>query len=178
MFHCACREPGKRRSLNARTRWLVIILLLVMFAQLTLGARHLSMTSDEPSHTVAGITYLATGELWIPPLHGHPPLINALAALPLLLQPNLPPFQALEGWGNNFSNYVRATWPLLGPIERLAFVTRLPVMLMALLTAALVFRWASEAFGSWAGVLAVGIMAFDPNLIAHAQLNTTDLGMA
>jgi 4-amino-4-deoxy-L-arabinose transferase-like glycosyltransferase len=159
------------------TRWLVVVLMLVMFAQLCLGARHLSMTSDEPSHIVAGITYLATGDLWIPPQHGHPPLINALAAWPLLLQPERPVFQDLAGWGHAFSTYVRAAWPLLGPIERVAYVTRLPIMLMALLLAALVFRWGSEILRPAAGALAVSLMAFDPNLLAHAQLNTTDLGM-
>lgn len=177
MPYPACRSLAAR-SLNGWTRWLVGALLLVMFAQLVCGARHLSMTSDEPSHIVAGLTYLATGDLWIPPLHGHPPLINVLAAWPLLLQPERPPFRALAGWGDDFSTYVRATWPLLGPIERVAFVTRLPIMLMALALAALVFRWTSQVFGRPAGVLAVALMAFDPNMIAHAQLDTTDLGMA
>ena len=168
----------KLRSSSNRAQWLVVPLLLVMFAQLVCGARHLSMTSDEPSHIAAGLTYLETGELWVPPLHGHPPLINALAAWPLLLQPERPRLQTLPGWGRDFSTYVRALWPLLGPIERLAFVTRLPIMLLAMLLTALVFRWASELFGRPAGALAVALMACDPNMIAHAQLDTTDLGVA
>jgi len=160
-----------------RARWVVVVLLLVMFAQMILGARRLSLTSDEPSHIAAGITYLVTGSLWIPPIHGHPPFVNALSALPLLLQPERPLFQSLPGWEIDFSTYVRAIWPRLGPIERVAFVTRLPIMLMALLLAVFVFRWAREVFGYSAGVLSVVLMAFDPNMIAHAQLNTTDLGV-
>ncbi|NLE44465.1 MAG: hypothetical protein GX620_07065 [Chloroflexi bacterium] len=168
----------RRWSSSTGARWLAVALLLVMFAQLTVGARHLSMTSDEPSHITAGITYLATGELWVPPRHGHPPLINAIAAWPLLLQPDLPRFQDLAGWGNDFSSYVRATWPLLGPIERLACITRLPIILLALVLGALLFRWTCELCGPVAGVLAVFCMTFDPNLLGHAQLDTTDLGMA
>jgi len=165
------------RQRSSLARWLVVLLMLALFAQLCLSAPHLSMTSDEPSHIVAGLTYLITGELWVPPLHGHPPLINALTAWPLLLQPERPTLQNLDGWGFAFSSYVRATWPLLGPIERVAFVTRLPVMLLALLLAALVFRWATELLGAPAAVLAVAVLTFDPNLLAHAQLNTTDLGV-
>jgi len=164
-----------QRSITARP--LVIGLLLIMFAQLSCGARHLSLTSDEPSHIVAGITYLDTGELWIPPLHGHPPLVNVLAAWPLLLQSERPAFSTLPGWKSDFSTYVRAAWPLLGPVERLAFMTRLPIMLMAVLLTALVFRQATDLFGQVEGVLAVVLMVFDPNMLAHSQLDTTDLGL-
>jgi len=160
-----------------KVRALLVLLLLLMFAQLICGARQLSLTSDEPSHIVAGLTYLATGELWVPPLHGHPPFLNALGAWPLLLQPERPDFAAMPGWGSDFSTYVRHTWLQLGPVERLAFATRLPNMWLALLLAALVFRWASQLFDRRAALLAVALMTFDPNLIAHAQLNTTDLGV-
>jgi len=42
---------------------------------------------------------------------------------------------------------------------------------------AFVYRWACDRFGHWGGVLAVAVMAWDPNMIAHSQLNTTDLGV-
>lgn len=161
-----------------RRRGFVVALLLALFAQLALSGPRLSITSDEPSHVIAGLTYLRTGDLWAQPLHGHPPLLNLLCAAPLLLQPDLPDLVGFPGWGIDFLSYARAVLPRLGPIERLTFVTRLPVMLLTLLLAALVYRWAIELFGGWAGVLALALLVFDPNLLAHANLATTDLGVA
>ncbi len=160
-----------------RRRGFVVALFLALFAQLVLSGPRLSITSDEPSHIIAGLTYLLTGDLWAQPLHGHPPLLNMLCAAPLLLQPNLPDLPASPGWGVDFLSYARAVLPRLGPIERLTFVTRLPVMLLTVLLAALVYRWAVEFFGGWAGVLALALLTFDPNLLAHANLATTDLGV-
>ncbi len=155
------------------------MLLLALFAQLALSAPRLSLTSDEPSHIVAGLTYLATGDLWAPPLHGHPPLLNALNAAPLTrhLGTPLPKLPAFPGWGHDFLAYARAVLPHLGPIERLTFATRAPTMLLAVLLAALVYRWGAELGGGWAGALALALLTFDPNLLAHANLATTDLGV-
>jgi 4-amino-4-deoxy-L-arabinose transferase-like glycosyltransferase len=50
-------------------------------------------------------------------------------------------------------------------------------MLLAAVLMAFVYRWACDRFGHWGSVLAVAVMAWDPNMIAHSQLNTTDLGV-
>ncbi|HID61352.1 MAG TPA: phospholipid carrier-dependent glycosyltransferase, partial [Anaerolineae bacterium] len=39
------------------------------------------------------------------------------------------------------------------------------------------FRWARELFGSQAALLALFLFVFDPNVLAHARLTTTDLGV-
>lgn len=158
-------------------RALLVALLWVLFAQLVFGVSHLSITSDEPSHVVAGLTYLKTGSLWVPPRHGHPPLLNVLCALPLVDQPGLPDLAASSGWGEDFSSYVRAVLPQLGPVQRFAFLTRIPVILMTVLLAGLTYRWAKELFGVAAGIAALLLLTFDPNLLAHGQLATTDLGV-
>ena len=68
-------------------------------------------------------------------------------------------------------------WPRLGPVDRQAFVTRVPIVLLATILMAFVYRWARDLFGHWGGVLAVVAMAWDPTMIAHSQLSTTDLGV-
>ena len=156
---------------------IVIVLIWIFFAQLLQGSLHLSMTSDEPPHMINGYVALTTGDAWTVPIHGHPPLINAWSAWPLLLQPDIPDPHTLRPWGRNFIRFVRMMWPLLGPIERVAFITRVPIMLLAVVLMALVYRWARDLFGQWGGVLAIAVMAFDPTLLAHSQLDTTDIGM-
>jgi 4-amino-4-deoxy-L-arabinose transferase-like glycosyltransferase len=64
------------------------------------------------------------------------------------------------------------------PFDRLLFSARVPVMLMSLLLGAFVFRCATDLFGTKAGVLALGLYALDPNILAHSALAATDLGAA
>ena len=152
--------------------------MLVFFAQLAFGSTALSLTSDEPPHIAHGYLLLTTGDTWALAEHRHPPLLNMLSALPLLLQPERPDVTVLPGWHTDFVVFVRSLWPLLGPVERQAFVTRVPTMLLAVALVALVARWARRSFGGAGAVVAVAAMAFDPTMIAHSQLATTDTGTA
>src|SRR5262249_37106587 len=52
---------------------------------------------------------------------------------------------------------------------------RLPFVLVSLLGMGLVFRCARDFWGEGGGLLAAALWAFEPNLIAHAGLATTDL---
>ena len=156
----------------------VLLVWLTFFAQLALGSNQLSLTSDEPPHFAHGYVMLTTGNTWALLDHRHPPLLNVWGAWPLLLQPEHPDPRTMAHWDGDFVLFVRELWPKLGPVERLACVTRYPQMLLGLLLMAVVYRWARERFGRAAGLLAVTVMAFDPTMIAHAQLNTTDVGMA
>jgi len=163
----------------ATRRWgAVILLLLLMFAQLAFGSRQLSLTSDEPAHLGGGYTYLVSGETWQVPSRGHPPLINAWEALPVVLGAPHIPVRSLPNWGTiALPPYFRALLPLLGPVERLEVAGRVPVMLLGVLLGGLVFRWGADLFGYKGGLLALALMAFDPTMLAHAQLATTDLGV-
>lgn len=62
--------------------------------------------------------------------------------------------------------------------DRLLFSARMPVMLLGVGLAVLIFLWSRECFGFWGGVLSLALYCFDPNFIAHSGLVTTDLGVA
>ncbi len=128
------------KHFQATRTLLIIALMLIFFAQLVLGARHLSLTIDEPSYIANGYAILTTGDYWTVPPHVHPPLVNLWSAWPLLLQPERPDPRAVPGWGRDFVQFLYALWPLLGPVERQAFVTRLPIMLLAVVLMALVYN--------------------------------------
>jgi Dolichyl-phosphate-mannose-protein mannosyltransferase len=58
---------------------------------------------------------------------------------------------------------------------------RYATLLCALILALVVFRWARALYGPSGGILALFLFTWDPNIIAHARLTTTDLyaaGMA
>jgi hypothetical protein len=156
----------------------IAVLLLLLFAQALGAARAASVTFDEGPHLAAGYSALRTGDLRLQPIHIHPPLANALAAAPLLLDPSLPDPRAVSGWEIASLSAVSdaVVWQNPHP-ARLALVTRLPIILLAVLAGALVYRWAADLGGDKAGLLALGLYALDPNVVAHGSLVTTDMAV-
>jgi 4-amino-4-deoxy-L-arabinose transferase-like glycosyltransferase len=158
--------------------WLAVVCLLILFAQTMFASRQLSLTYDEPIYTATGYADLTTGDVRWHGVIGHPPLVNLLTAWPLLLDSLHPDARQVPGWGTQDSlGFSRALINRLGPLERVALVTRLPVMWLALVLAACVYRWAQQAWSGLSGLLALGLFVFDPHIVAHAQLNTTDMGV-
>ncbi len=157
---------------------LVILLLLCLFAQAMGHARSTSIVFDEGPHLAIGYATLRTGDLRLQPVHIHPPLANVMAAAPLLLQADLPDPRSVGGWEiASLSAITDAiVWQYPHP-RRLAMASRFPIILMTLLLGAVVFRWASDLFGPRAGLVALCLYAFDPNIIAHGSLVTTDMAV-
>ena len=158
---------------------------MILFAQLVFSVREKSSTIDEPNHLTRGYAYLKTGDLRLSRDEGHPPLFNLICALPLSLIEDLELPVDRPSWQRGFRNAFAVEF-LFGepvatrrvPLARFVFLGRLPVMWATVCLAALVARWADDLYGPWGSVLALALCAFDPNLIAHGRLATTDLGIA
>ena len=155
-----------------------VLLLLCLFAQAMVHARSASLTFDEGPHLAIGYATLRTGDLRLQPVHIHPPLANVLAAAPLLLQHDLPDPRTVGGWEiASLSAITDAlVWQYPDP-WRMALAGRFPVILLTLLLGAIVCRWAADLSGPQAGLLALFLCAFDPNIIAHGSLITTDMAV-
>jgi len=152
--------------------------LLVLFAQMGLASPLLSLTYDEPIYTATGYAVLTTGDLHWHGVIGHPPLINMLTAWPLLLESTRPDATQVPAWGTDDSlGFSRDLLARFDSLDRVILVTRIPVMWLTLLLAALVYRWARQVWGRAAGLLALITFAFNPNIIAHGMLNTLDMGV-
>ena len=167
--------PATKRGVTSAV-WAAVALLLAVFAaQNIIEMRRETCSSDEVVHLPAGYTYLVKQDFRLNP--EHPPLIKELCALPLLwLHPKVDfnnpnwtkPRQASFGYDFLYSNNA----------DQLLFWGRLPVVLLAVLLGFFVFRWAQQLYGNTAGIFALGLYAFSPNIITHAHLVTTDLGLA
>ena len=158
--------------------YLVAVLLVgLFFAQAVVNLSAQSPVVDEPSHIARAMAYWRVGDLRLQ--IGHPPLIHALAGLPLLLEPGVPQLTSLPGWQPLEREKLNqhALWDVGRPTDRIVFLARWPVLMLALLLGALIFRWAGERFGIRAAIVALFLFAFDPNLLAHSVLITTDLGV-
>lgn len=138
-----------------------------------------SPTIDEPNHLTRGYAYLDTGDARLSRDEGHPPLFNLICALPLLVLRDLSLPVDSPSWQIGFRNAFAIEFIFDGivPVERLFFLARLSVILTTLCLAALVARWASELYGVGASLIALGLVTFDPNLIAHGRPVTTDMGI-
>ena len=156
--------------------WIILFLFWALFAQIALAARRTSVTLDEPLHVASGYATLLTGDYRL--VEEHPPLLKMFQAAPLLLaNPPVPDPREAVGWEE--ANLITVAQEIIVPypaFDALVFITRVPTMLTALLLAALVYRWAADLFGARAGLFALLLLAFDPNILAHAGVAATDLG--
>jgi hypothetical protein len=156
---------------------LVTIFLLAFFAQAVTSIPLEAPTFDEEFHIARAYAYVRTGDLRMQ--QNHPPLVSVLAGLPLLLMPELTPPEKIPRWDDAFlfSFADNLFWRLGHDVDKMLFLARFPVILLGTLLGAFVYRWAREAYGSAAGLLAAGLYAFAPNLLAHTRLVTTDLAV-
>jgi hypothetical protein len=147
-------------------------ILLLVFVRLIAAQAHKAPTLDEPHHIARGLTYLRGRNVW----NGNPPLAHVVMAAPLLLDSAMLPDPAQLQATDDFRLLGQAFLQTVQPRWRAAFfAARLPNMLMLLALLSLVAAWARRWFGSRAGAAVLILCAFDPNLVAHAQLATTDL---
>jgi hypothetical protein len=164
------------------TRWQRLIavgLIGFLFAQLVSAAPQLSLTADEPVYMGAGYAFLNSGDLRLATAAQHPPLMQELVALPLLLQPG-PELETLEGWDTaEMARFAPAFvgW-YGGSLDAATFAARLPIIWVTLLWVAFLFRWAADWFGTSGGIVALTLSTLDPNILAHGLLATNDVGFA
>jgi hypothetical protein len=152
-------------------------LVLIFCLQALLALPKLSATSDELPHLSAGYSYWTTRDFRINP--EHPPLAKLIAAFPLLfihpkLDTNNDYWRDAVEWAVGFSFLYGNN----NDADRLLFWGRVPMVALAALGAIITFLWARELFGPGAGLLAMALYAFSPNLLAHSLLVTTDVPLA
>lgn len=81
--------------------------------------------------------------------------------------------------GVKFTDYGHALL-FEGPVspDAIAAAARAPFLLLLAMLLGAVFFWARARYGSGAALFAAALLAFDPNLVAHAGVVHTDLGAA
>ncbi|WP_433967176.1 glycosyltransferase family 39 protein [Tunturiibacter gelidiferens] len=152
----------------------VAFFLAIIALQLTLMARANSCTWDEADHTYAAYMQW-NGDFGLNP--EHPPLVKFLATLPLqgmtLKMPPLldRPYRLQEVIGGR--NFL-----FQNDANTILFRVRMAASILTLLLAVLVFLATQEMFGTGAGFVALALISFDPTLLGHSALMTTDAGQA
>jgi hypothetical protein len=156
----------------------VVLLLAVLALQLWAHIRSASPTIDEPTHILAGYRHLRCGDFGINP--EHPPLAKLVAAVPLPAIPLRDPLGPCTARSTPAHVAFNAGGVFLtaNGIERVTVPARIAVASFTMLLAILVFLFARELFGDAAAVVALAIFTFEPVLLGHGSLVTTDVPLA
>ncbi len=159
---------------------IIISFMLAVFLGFTLiTAWTDSATYDERAHIPASYSYVRYGDMRIN--YEHPPLLKDLIGLSILtLRPTFPITDPLwtEGVNEQWNIGTKFLYELGNNPDLIIFFARLPIILLSLLALIFLYRFTKESAGTLAGIFAALLFAFDPNIIAHAHLVTTDLGIA
>jgi hypothetical protein len=154
----------------------VASLLLVMWVQLALSVHGESISWDEGDHLFAAYMSAKHGDFGLNP--EHPPLVKLVAALPLLAMPDLR-VPVLQGRNFKVEAFLSGKDFNAWNIDRgILFRARLAVTIFPLLLGSLVFLAAREMFGTTPAFFALILLAFDPTLLAHGAMVTTDVGVS
>jgi len=148
-----------------------VVLLCMATAQLV-GVLRDSQTGDESYHIVNGYVFLKTRVR--PPISEHPPVAQAISALPLLpLDLRMPP-PAGPAYGY-FDQARDFLYRNRYPADTILRLARLPKVLVSLLIGLMVAWWMRPRFGERAALAALTLYCFDPNFLAHGHYATTDV---
>lgn len=164
----------------------LLVIFITAFLLLIFSSIRDSQTTDEAIHLFSGYTYLTKTDFRLDP--EHPPLLKELAALPLLFIKNLK--ISLGSFWDQAGNYYYDSWREARTLgeqffylsgndpAKLLFWGRLPFIFLTLILGYFCYFWAYKLYGIKAGVLAVFLTLFFPNILAHGRLINTDLGLA
>ncbi len=137
-----------------------------------------SGTTDEVAHIPAGYSYIKYFDYRLNP--EHPPLIKAWDALPLLFVKDLKfPLDKIC-WTIDTNGQWECGWEFIYRLgnnaDQILLLTRIPVLILALILGLFIYRFARELWGWKVGLICLFFYCLSPNILAHSRLVTTDLG--
>jgi hypothetical protein len=150
--------------------------LALLFTLGLTSMRAKSAVYDEPVHFAGGYTSLRFGEFRFNP--DHPPLVSRLAAAPLMaMDVRFPADDPAWKMGRPYEVGRRFLYRW-NDGDRLLLRGRAMILLLAATLATIVFLWTRALWGFPAAALALLLAVTSPDVLAHGQLVTTDLGAA
>ncbi|MEV7395195.1 phospholipid carrier-dependent glycosyltransferase [Streptomyces sp. NPDC091215] len=164
-------------ALRARRRWLVPALVVLLLAQMAAAmvttAVQQTPTTDEPVYVATAVDYLHEHRIRYNP--EHPPLgkLVIMAGLAVADPHYDPSYKGNQGQVGRHLLYASGNDPW-----RVMLWARLPMIVLTLLFGLVAFAFARDILGRTAGLLALTLYAFSPDVIAHGSLATLDVPSA
>ncbi len=156
----------------------VLVLFTVVFVLLTVGSyTRMSATWDEPLHLMAGYAALRDSDYRFG-IGGHPALLRLWSALPLLATPGVTLGRS-EAW--RLGRQIPLARQFLyqdNDGDRLLYRARFNTVVLGIILGLVLFAWAAKLFGRGAATLVLAMYTFEPNILGHASLVTSDLALS
>lgn len=174
-------EQGTRAATRCPPRWHLVVLMVSLAGAFFFQHRGLedkSPTEDEWAHLTRGILYWQTGDARTS--FSHPPVANAIAALPVAFDARNPDLTKSKHWTTARVGLVALGW-LQDDYEtaRAHLITARKMMVVFLLAFVIYsYFFTASFFGRTAAVIVAVLTAFHPTLIAQARYVTTDFPAA
>lgn len=168
------REAVPRRTVPARERLFVAVVLVVSVALALHSMARKNPTFDETAHLAAGLSYVQTGDFRMNAEHPALPKLLAGAAASAS---GVRVSTAGEAWAQS-EQWDFAREALYGSgvdWRRVLFLGRLPTVAMGAALGLLLWAWTRAMAGPASAAVALVLCAFCPNLLAHTRLVTTDV---
>ncbi len=167
------------RRQGRKSLWLGTAVLFLMYALALTSMVQKSPTFDEQGFITRGLGYLRGENRQM--RVGHPLGLNTISTTFLVNDPSVSLPTGDPSWQE--TDFHRPSelflWEIGNNVEHIMFLARLPTIWLGMLLAAVVGRWAWRmSRWRWAGLLALTLIALDPNILASTRLATTDLGLA
>jgi len=154
----------------------IALFFLIGFTLLAVtSAARKSATCDETAHHIpSGYIFLTKHDLRFDTC--APPLARYIAAFPMLFMDiNLP--DSRDFWRReDRADFSRAFFQLnIDKYKSILFYSRIMIVAVSIFGAVILYLWAKQLYSKRAGIIALLLYCFSPNIIAHAKLSTTDL---
>lgn len=157
----------------------IVATVLFVFIVSALNAKNDSAIFDEVAHIPAGYSYLTEHDWRLNP--EHPPLLKALAGMPLLLL-NLNFDISEPYWTEDVNGQWDAGRAFLynsgNNWDAILFWSRVPIIFVSIALGLFLLYWGYRWIGLTGGLVAFTLAMFDPNILGHNHYVTTDVGIA
>ena len=162
-----------QRPLGHKTVLSIVAALLgILVLQFAIASRANSVTWDEAHHLYDGYNIWKRFDYGLNP--EVPPLVKMVAALPLLHLPLVvPPMQNRDSQTEAFLD--GQDFLFHNDADKILFRSRMAVSIFTIILAVTVFAAAWEMFNPATALIAIALLVFDPNVLAHGALVTTDV---
>jgi hypothetical protein len=162
----------------ARPHLIALCFIAWMIGLSLVGLRRDSPTTDEPNHLVRGLAYFWTDDTHLS--FAHPPLADALMALPAAVTSKPVDLPAYPGWKESrvdgvARNYFEADY---GRARAQIFLGRHVTVLLSVLLALYLYRYCFARYGPKTALFVLALYCLHPTMMAHGRLVTTDMPLA
>lgn len=159
--------------------WIAAIIIIALHAYvLWQSIQHKSASVDELSHLATGLYSLTTGDFRMN--RTAPPLQNIVCAIPVMFTHDVNLNFENESWRNGIWNGSGDRLLEANPktFHQILMTGRLGSIFLSCILCFVVFLWSKEVWGAIPALGVLLVTAFEPNLMAHGRLTTTDTAPA